>query len=195
MRDDPEVIALVTAARDGDASAWTALVERYAPLVWSTCRAHRLGTADAEDVGQTVWLALIEHLPGIRVPAALPGWILTSTRRECLRVLRLARRTQPDDAVGDTAADDGWEDVDEHLEASERNVALRAAFAQLPPRCQHLLSLLMHDPPLPYSVISSRLGLPKGSLGPMRARCLERLRQSPALATLIEADSDTHERW
>jgi RNA polymerase sigma factor (sigma-70 family) len=92
MRDDPEVIAMVTAARDGDVEAWNKLVERYAPLVWSVCRTYRLSGSDAEDVGQSVWLRLVEQLPKIRVPAALPGWILTTTRRECLRVLRAAQR-------------------------------------------------------------------------------------------------------
>ncbi|RAK29854.1 RNA polymerase sigma factor (sigma-70 family) [Actinoplanes lutulentus] len=191
MRDDPEVIALVTAARDGDAGAWNALVERYAPLVWSTCRAYRLEAADAEDVGQTVWLSLIEHLPKIRTPAALPGWILTSTRREALRVLRIGQRTRPDDTLGELTADADPRDVDEELLAYEREIALRAAFTELPTRCQHLLSLLMQDPPPPYSVISSRMGMPRGSVGPIRARCLDRLRHCPALAAFIEEGSDS----
>lgn len=191
MRDDPEVIALVAAARHGDAGAWNALVERYAPLMWSTCRAYRLDAADAEDVGQTVWLRLIEHLSEIRTPAALPGWILTATRRECIRVLRVARRTQPDETIGDLVADDDRADVDQQLLAGERNIALRAAFGQLPPRCQHLLSLLMQDPPVSYSVISSRLGIPRGGIGPNRARCLDRLRRCPALAAFIDDAPDT----
>ncbi len=191
MRDDPEVIALVVAARNGDSGAWNALVERYAPLMWSTCRAYRLDAADAEDVGQTVWLKLIEHLPDIRTPAALPGWILTATRRECLRVLRIARRIRPDETVGDLAEPDDRVDLDERLLAGERNIAMRAAFGQLPPRCQHLLSLLMQDPPASYSVVSSRLGIPTGSIGPNRARCLDRLRHCPALAAFIDDASDT----
>lgn len=194
MRDDPEVIALVTAARDGDVEAWNGLVERYAPLVWSTCRTYRIDRSDAEDVGQNVWLRLVEHLPKIRTPAALPGWIATTTRRECLRVLRVSQRTEPADTMADRA--DGGEaphDVDEELLVHERNAALRAAFAQLSPRCQHMLSLLMQDPPASYGVISVRLGMPVGSVGPIRARCLDRLRHCPALAAVIEAEADTTE--
>jgi RNA polymerase sigma factor (sigma-70 family) len=195
MRDDPEVIAMVTAARDGDAEAWNKLVERYAPLVWSVCRTYHLSGSDAEDVGQSVWLRLVEQLPRIRVPAALPGWILTTTRRECLRVLRVAQRVEPADTIAERAdPDDVHSGVDEEILAHERNGALRAAFAQLPPRCQHMLSLLMQDPPVPYGVISVRLGMPHGSVGPIRARCLERLRHCPALVALIDAEADTQGR-
>jgi RNA polymerase sigma factor (sigma-70 family) len=195
MRDDPEVIGMVTAARDGDVEAWNRLVERYAPLVWSVCRTYRLSGSDAEDVGQSVWLRLVEQLPKIRVPAALPGWILTTTRRECLRVLRVAQRVEPADTIAERV-DPGDEHtgVDEEILAHERNAALRAAFAQLPPRCQHMLSLLMQDPPVPYGVISVRLGMPHGSVGPIRARCLDRLRHCPALVALIDAEADTHGR-
>jgi RNA polymerase sigma factor (sigma-70 family) len=201
MRDDPEVVALVAAARDGHPAAWDRLVERYAPLVWSTCRGYRLSAADTEDVGQTVWLHLVEQLPRLRVAAALPGWIVTTTRRECLRVLRVAHRTEPAETVGELAApDDAPPELDERLLAYERSTALRAAFAQLPVRCQHMLSLLMQDPPVPYGVIGVRLGMPPGSVGPIRARCLDRLRHCPALVALIEAGADvaggggTHEQ-
>ena len=81
--DDSIVIDLVASARDGDAQAWDALVERYAPLIWSICRKYRLDGADADDVGQTVWLQLVNQLGKIREPAALAGWLATTTRREC----------------------------------------------------------------------------------------------------------------
>ena len=88
LRDNPVVIDLVTRARNGDKQAWDALVERYSPLIWSICRRHRLADADAEDVGQSVWLHLVKQLGRLRDPAALPGWLATVTRRECLRLLR-----------------------------------------------------------------------------------------------------------
>ena len=88
MHDGSSVGDLVARARNGDKQAWDALVERYAPLVWSICRQHRLDGADAADVGQNVWLKLVEQLDRIRDPAALPGWLATTTRRECWRVLR-----------------------------------------------------------------------------------------------------------
>ena len=92
MRDDPSVIMLVERARDGDQRAWDQIVERYAPLVWSICARYQLNRADIDDVGQTVWLLLVEQLGNLRVSAALPGWLATTTQRECLRVLRAARR-------------------------------------------------------------------------------------------------------
>ena len=93
MRSEIRVTGLVTRARNGDAQAWDALVERYAPLIWSICRRHRLEAADAADASQNVWLHLVDHLGNLRDPAALPGWLATTARRECGRVLRAARRT------------------------------------------------------------------------------------------------------
>lgn len=187
MRDDPTVVRMVEGARSGDKGAWDELVERYAPLVWSVSRRFRLAAEDIDDVGQTVWLLLIEHLPDLREPAALPGWIVTTTQHECLRLLRTGRRTEPTDPA-DVPPDpsDGAHPVDEELLVHERREAVRAAFAQLAPRCQALLSMLVSDPPAAYAEISQKLHMPVGSIGPNRARCLDRLRHTPALATLIE---------
>src|SRR6516165_6686766 len=85
--DDPLVIHLVTRARGGDKRAWDALIERYAPLIRSICRKYRLGRDDAEDVGQNVWMRLVAQLDKIRNPAALAGWLATTTRRECGRLV------------------------------------------------------------------------------------------------------------
>jgi DNA-directed RNA polymerase specialized sigma24 family protein len=100
MRDDPSVILLVTRARAGDQQAWNALVERYAPLVWSICRRYQLGGADASDAGQNVWLRLVDQLGKIRDPAALPGWLATTTRRECNRVPGVQDRNRAFTCVG-----------------------------------------------------------------------------------------------
>jgi RNA polymerase sigma factor (sigma-70 family) len=89
--DGLDVTDLVTRARDGQERAWNAPVERYSPLIWSICRRYRLDGADAEDVSQIVWLRLVDHLGSIRDPAAPPGWLITTTRRECGRVLSAAR--------------------------------------------------------------------------------------------------------
>ncbi len=94
MSNNPPVTALVTRAANGDQLAWDALVERYAPLIWSICRRHRLDDADADDVGQSVWLHLVNHLSNLRDPAALPGWLATTARRECGRV-RAGHRDHP----------------------------------------------------------------------------------------------------
>jgi hypothetical protein len=94
MRDDSLVAALVARARDGDKDAWDAIVDRYAPLIWSICRRYRLARADADDVGQSVWLRLVDQLGQLREPEALPGWLATTTRRECGRLLTGSRRRE-----------------------------------------------------------------------------------------------------
>jgi RNA polymerase sigma factor (sigma-70 family) len=184
------VTDLVTRARDGDQRAWDAIVERYAPLVWSICRRYRLAAADAGDVGQAVWLQLVGHIGQIRDPAALPGWLATTTRRECGRLVHAAQRAQPrghlldaEDIPDERAALAGDE-----LLAAERHAALREALADLPPPCQQLIALLLEDPPLPYAQISARLGIPVGSIGPSRSRCLAKLRRHPAIAALADAE-------
>lgn len=189
MRDDPTVVGLVTRARDGDKDAWDELVERYAPLVWSVCRRYRLAQADVDDVGQSVWLRLIEHLPGLREPAALPGWIATTTQRECFRLLRATSRVEPvDPAESHDVAVHAI--AEEEVLRHERRTILRAAFAELSRQCQKLLALLAQDPPAPYDEISRRLSVPIGSIGPNRARCLNRLRRTPALALLVAGGPD-----
>jgi RNA polymerase sigma factor (sigma-70 family) len=180
----------VARARGGDQPAWDALVERYAPLIWSICRQYRLGRADADDVGQAVWLHLVDHLDQIREPAALPGWLATTTRRECGRRVRAARGPHaarfPLDA--ETMADEQAGAADQDLLAAERHAALRQAFADLPPDGQRLIALLIADPPVPYLEISARLGIPIGSIGPTRRRYLDRMRRHPAITALIRAD-------
>jgi RNA polymerase sigma factor (sigma-70 family) len=189
VRDDPTVVALVTRAAGGDPAAWEAIVERYAPLVWSICARFQLSNHDREDVGQNVWLLLVEQLGKLREPAALPGWLATTTHRECLRVVTAKRKTE---RLG-TGLDDSLQFVDntiidEEILMAERNAALRAAFAELPPRCQRLLAMLTSDPPSSYAEIHATLRIPVGSIGPQRARCLERLRKSSALSGLREDD-------
>jgi RNA polymerase sigma factor (sigma-70 family) len=188
--DDSVVIDLVACARDGDKQAWDALIERYAPLIWSICRKYRLGPADADDVGQSVWLRLVDQLDKIRHPAALPGWLATTTRRECARVVRAAHG--PHAVICALDADnipDGQAEAAEELLAAERHAALREAFTHLPPEGQQLIAMLIADPPVPYAEISVRLGIPVGSIGPTRRRCLDRMRRHPAVAALINAES------
>ena len=189
----PTVSDLVARARNGDKEAWDALVERYAPLIWSICRRHRLGRDDADDVGQSVWLRLVDQLDRVRDPAALPGWLATTARRECLRVLGPARGPQMSvyaldiDSVPDERAGR----PDKGLLAAERHAALREAFARLPSSYQRLIALLIEDPPVPYVEISDRLGIPVGSIGPTRRRCLDKLRRHLAIAALINPGNST----
>jgi RNA polymerase sigma factor (sigma-70 family) len=185
------VTDLVTRAKNGEQQAWDALVERYAPLIWSICRRYRLEAGDAEDVGQSVWLTLVTHLDHLRDAAALPGWLATTTRRECGRVINAAdaRRARERGLIADTISDTETGAVDQELLVAEQHAALRDAFARLPPGCQQLLALLIADPPVPYAEISARLGVSAGSIGPNRRRCLDRLSRDPAIAALISTEA------
>ena len=183
----PEVIDLVTSARNGDVRAWDALVERYSPLIWSICRKYRLDRADADDVGQSVWLHLVDQLGKIREPAALAGWLATTTRRECGRLVRASRG--PHAVVyaldAENMVDEQAAAAEQEVLAAERHAALREAVTELPPDCQRLVGMLTADPPVPYAEISARLAMPVGSIGPTRSRCLDRIRRYPAIAALI----------
>jgi RNA polymerase sigma factor (sigma-70 family) len=187
MRDDPQVIDLVTRAGNGDQAAWNDLVERYAPLVWSIGQKYRLDRPDIDDVGQSVWLLLIENIASLREPAALPGWLATTTHRECLRVLRGSRRRGQADrpSAGELADDPAAVTIEQEVLMAELDAAIRASFAELPRGCRELLSMLISDPAPAYTEISAALGVAVGSIGPKRARCLDRLRRSPQLAALI----------
>jgi len=186
---DPTVTDLVARAKDGDRQAWDALIERYAPLIWSICRRHRLGRADADDVGQSVWLRLVDQLDRVRDPAALPGWLATTARRECLRVLCATQGPRATVYARDVESlpDERTGLADQGLLAAERHAALREAFGQLPPNGQQLIAMLIADPPVPYADISAQLGIPVGSIGPNRSRYLDKMRRHPSVAALINA--------
>ena len=189
VRRDPSaeeaIAALVRAAGDGDQAAWTALVDRFSGLVWAVARAHRLSQADAGDVCQTTWLRLVEHLGSIREPARVGAWLSATARHECLRTLRKAGRAVPTELDDDQLADphdDLGPELDDRLDVAPHEKALWKAFERLPERGQALLRVLMADPAPSYAEAAAALDMPIGSLGPTRARCLERLRNSPELA-------------
>ncbi|HZR47935.1 MAG TPA: sigma-70 family RNA polymerase sigma factor [Streptosporangiaceae bacterium] len=167
---------LVAGATAGDQRAWDALVERYTSLLWAIARSYRLPPSDAADVVQTTWLRLVEHLERIADPDRLPGWLATTARRECLRLLRRADR-EVYSASGVRDAPDDGPAPDAALLAGERDAILWAAFARLDDFCQRLLRVLSADPPPSYAVVSVALDMKIGSIGPTRARCLAKLRQ------------------
>ena len=186
MGDDPTAVALVTRAAGGDPTAWDEIVERHAPLVWSICA--QLSNDDREDVGQKVRLLLVEQIGKLREPAALPGWIAATTHRECLRVARAARKSELLGTELENAlqfVDKPIIDVEIHM--AELDAALRAAFAEHPPERRRLLTILTSDSPCSYVEISEKPQIPMGSIGPQRARRLERLRKYSALSGLGEA--------
>ena len=184
-----DVAGAVTAARGGDARAWRDLVDGHAGLVWSIIRRFRLDHDTSKDVFQTVWLRLAEHLDQIHSPDRLASWIGQTTRNECVGVIRQRERLLVHDdapSLGDPVGGGTHElpQPGDALEDAERRQAVAAAYGRLGGRCQQLLALLVVDPPLSYAEISRRLGMPVGSIGPTRARCLESLRATPELSRI-----------
>ena len=172
-----DVAAWVATAASGDKAAWNKLVDRFAPTVWAVARGHRLNAADAADVSQTTWLRLVEHLGRIEQPERIGAWLATTARRESLRVLRLSGRQVPNgddfEQVVDTRDNSARDDA---LIADHRSEIVAELIAQLPVRSQTLLRLLSANSPLSYKEISEALDMPIGSIGPTRARALERLK-------------------
>lgn len=169
---------LVAAALKGDQTAWDAIVARFGGRVWAVARAHRLNTADGEDVVQVTFLKLVSHLHTVRDPSRVGAWLATTARNESLSLLRRAGRTVPvgdDDALD--AADPALPPVESGLLAEERDAALLSALDRLPERCRRLLRVLMADPEPTYEEVGLALSMPIGSIGPTRGRCLEQLRR------------------
>ena len=179
--------ALVAAAAAGDPQAWSRLIDRYAVLIRSVCRAHRLADTDADDVAQLTWLRAVEHIGRLRDPDRFGAWIATTARHECLRVLRGCKRVVPtaDEIHGPLFAEHA--DPDEIALAAERRAAVRDALAALPPRQRTLLRLLHAEAEPSYEAIGATLGMPVGSIGPTRGRALERLRRELQHETLPAA--------
>jgi RNA polymerase sigma factor (sigma-70 family) len=170
---------LVSAAARGDAQAWEQLVDRFASLVWSICRAHRLTDEDAADAVQLTWLHLLEHLNRIRDPQRLAGWLATTCRRECQALLRKSRSSVTVEQEHMEWLAGGSSPADEPVLTAEEHAALWQAFHLLSKWCQEVIRELVIDPddgPPSYRVAAAKLQVPVGSLGPTRARCLKQLR-------------------
>jgi RNA polymerase sigma factor (sigma-70 family) len=172
-----DVVDLVRTAAVGDDAAWDALVENYAGLVWAVARDHGLDPDAAADVSQTTWLRLAEHLTRLEDPARVGLWLATTARNESLRALRGRRRLVPVDPIDVQEAPADVADPDHRLIAEETDGSVRQAFEHLSPPCKVLLRTLLAEPAPSYAEVSIALGLPVGSIGPNRLRCLERLRR------------------
>jgi RNA polymerase sigma factor (sigma-70 family) len=166
----------VRRAAGGDPRAWDALVRRHSGLLWATARSCGLAPEDAAEVVQTAWLRLVEHLHRIRDPERLGAWLATTVRREAIRIRRAGEREvlvgEPERPWGDLPV----EPPDAALLEDERRAAVRRALDRLPPRCGKLLRVLAADPTPSYADAAAALGIPIGSIGPTRGRCLECLR-------------------
>ena len=172
-----DVAQLVRRAVEGDRWAWERLIDQYSRLIWAITRDFKLVESDAADVAQVTWLRLLENIHRIESPDRVGSWLASTARNECLRHLAARKKVvlAEDDIVLDGAAVSEPE-IDERLLLAERSQMVREALARLPRRWQRMLELLMADPPASYAEISDELGLPIGSIGPTRSRCLARLR-------------------
>ncbi len=182
MHQDSPATPLLECAAHGTESAWREIVRRFSPLIFTVCRRYGISGVDIQDVASEVWLRLLTNVTTIRDPNALPGWLLTTARNECLGLLRTRNRQIPTDT--DLIDEPCQPEVDRNLIGEERRHAARQALAHLPRRDRQLLSMLFSDPPTPYKEISSTMGIPVGAIGPTRARCLARARHTLAIAAL-----------
>ena len=174
---------LAQAARAGDNTAWTRLIERLDGTLRSVARSYRLPPADVDDAVQTVWLLAYTRIAQLREPRAIASWLVTMTRRECLRLLQGPVREQltDDPELGMSPRDD---EPDARLLEAERRTAFARALTALPDRHRRLMTLLAAEPALDYERISDILGMPQGSIGPTRGRCLARLGRDRQLRAL-----------
>jgi RNA polymerase sigma factor (sigma-70 family) len=167
---------LLRAAREGDTSAWDNIVRRYGGLVRAVARSFRLQHADVCDVVQMTWLRLAENCARIEKPESLGAWLMTTARRESLRIARRARQVPIGDVEPTTDARDRAAGPDEQVIGAETARSVRALLEELPPRWRTLLYALYIDLPRSYSEITDTVGIPTGSIGPTRTRALRRLR-------------------
>lgn len=179
---------LVQRAQHGDALAWDELVERFGSLVWWTARQRGLSNADAADVSQTTWLRCVQSIDKIRDPEAIRSWLVTTARREAIRLSKRAGRHV---LVGDEQEHQldmidvrDQVSVDTSLIAEEEDRGVRQAMERLPKRGQDLLIALMAEDRPNYTAIAAEFDMPIGSIGPTRARHLERLRQTPEIRAI-----------
>jgi len=170
------ITALMSAARQGSDDAVGEMVTEFSPLLWHVARAAGLSTGDAEDVLQTVWTRLLEHLDDIRTPAALGGWLVVTAKREAWRVRAAERRQIPAETDSFAELPDQGPGSEETVILDDQRRTLWAAIRQLSPRCQELLRIIAFVPQADYAAVAAKLGMRIGSIGPTRGRCLAKLR-------------------
>lgn len=176
--------ALVAACLEGDHFAWEALITRYQRLIYSIPIKARLSQDDAADIFQSVCLKLYEKLATIRDTERISSWLITTTSRECWRLSARNRRESVPAGAGDD--DDSFQKeipatgplADEQREILEQQHEVRQAIEALPERCRNLITMLFYqEDELSYADVAGRMRMPVPSVGPTRARCLEKLRK------------------
>jgi RNA polymerase sigma factor (sigma-70 family) len=171
------IAGLLQAAREGRQDAVGQLVTELSPLLWQVARAAGLSLGDAEDVVQTTWLRLLDHLDDIHAAGALTAWLVTTTRREAWRVRAVARKQVPSDTERLDALPDSAPGAEELAVTHEQRRQLWAALGRLSERCQELLRIVAFVPRPDYDMVAAELRMPRGSIGPTRGRCLAKLRE------------------
>lgn len=172
--------------RSGDERRMADLVELLTPILWHTARAQRLDQSTAEDVIQTAWLRLVHNAGTIAEPQAVLAWLVVTTRREAWRVQRESRRSVAVDFVDTDVVEPLAHQPDRVVELNDSARALWRHIAELPERCQALLRVIAFADQPDYAAVAAALGMPVGSIGPTRGRCLAKLRQR--LAAAIKPD-------
>jgi RNA polymerase sigma factor (sigma-70 family) len=172
----PRIAGLLSAARAGNEQALGEIVTELSPLLWHIARAAGLSSGDAEDVVQTAWMRLVTHLDDIHDSAALTGWLVTTARRESWRVHAAGRRQVPTEAESFTELPDSDTPAEEQVILDDQRRALWVAIGRLSARCQELLRIIAFAPRPDYTAVAAQLGMPLGSIGPTRGRCLAKLR-------------------
>lgn len=166
---------LLAAAAAGDASAWTQLVDTYKGLVYSIPRSYSLPPETCDDVFQTAFFLLFRNLATLRDAGGVAKWLITTTERECWRITR-KRRSDRLKTIAEPADTAAPREDDSRTSIWEQRQAVLRALGGLDERCRTLLTMLFRDPARSsYDAISESLGIPRGSIGPQRARCLKRL--------------------
>jgi len=182
---------LMGAVGRGSHEAWRQLLDRFNPWILRVARGCGLHHSDAIDVCQTTWLKLFEHLDRIREPERIGAWLAATACHESLHLLRRGRRellTADHSELPDEGPARSCQPTPEdHVLAAEQSRALWQAFRALSAQQQRFLRMLMLEPPVSYREIADATGMRIGSIGPTRARCLERLRATPEIARLRSA--------
>ena len=169
--------ACLERARSGDTGALGEIVRELNPLLWHVARAEGLTTEEAADVVQTTWLELVRRLQDIRSSRAVTSWLVTAARREAWRVRELSRRRVPDGAAQLESVPDPDPGPGERLLSDERDQALWRHLQRLPERCRTLLRIVAQVTRPDYAAVAEAMGMPVGSIGPTRGRCLAKLRE------------------
>lgn len=184
LTGQPTTGELVQQVLEGSQQGWARLILRYTPLVRSVTRRYGLNESDADDVRQNVWMRLHEHIGDLREPRALPAWIRTIAHNDVMRILKAGFRTVPVGAAA-PCLDEGFvPEFDRDVHRREVGQAVRSVLERLSPNQRRLMECFLADPDISYSDLSRLLGIPLGSVGPTRARCLKKLREAVEIRAL-----------